>query len=518
MDPKIPASDAPLAPSDALERRGAVGSSLHSLLRRQLRRHGGTLDELPPGWRAFIDAVNDAYRQGDRDRVMLERSIALSSEELRDANRGMRSAVTALQHAQRELESRVADRTRELTAANETLRQAAADQRLLEAQLRQAQKMEAIGLLAGGVAHDFNNLLTVIFGQLGWLSDAEMEARPQEAVREIRQAAASAASLTHQLLAFSRQQQLIPTLVDVNELVRDTTLLLRRLIGEHIDLVTDLSEEPVTTRADTSQLQQVLLNLGVNARDAMPDGGCLTIATSDAVIEAMAPPGEDPIPPGAYVVIAVTDTGVGMDAATRARVFEPFFTTKALHKGTGLGLATAYGIVRQSDGYIDVVSEPGLGSRFRVLLPKVDMAPARAAPEASAGETGAGSILVVEDQEAVRRVIGTNLRRAGYIVHEARDGPHALEIADALPHVDLLLTDVVMQHMNGFTLATRLLDRRPGLRVLYMTGHITNVATERDPRDGGRPVVQKPFETSGLLAAILGALDRRASQGQDRHD
>jgi signal transduction histidine kinase/ActR/RegA family two-component response regulator len=506
MNPETPASDRPAHPAAAGEHRPRAAGP-HSLLRRQLRRHVGDLDAVPEAWRAFVEAVNDAYLQSDRDRVMLERSVALSSEELLQANAGMRAAVKLLQQAQLELESRVADRTRELTVANDTLRQAAADQRHLEAQLRQAQKMEAIGLLAGGVAHDFNNLLTVIVGQLDFLSEGRMDGGSQESVREIRQAVDSAASLTHQLLAFSRQQALTPKLVDVNALVGDTALLLRRLIGEDIELAIDLAPEAGTVRADTGQLQQVLLNLGVNARDAMPDGGRLSIATSSATFDARSPVGEFPIKHGTYAVIAVTDTGIGMDATIRARIFEPFFTTKALHHGTGLGLATAYGIVKQSEGYIDVTSEPGLGSRFRVLLPKVAVAPDRPERAEAKSAAGAGSILVVEDQEAVRRVICSRLRAAGYVVHEASSGPDALELAPTLPGIDVLLTDVIMPHMNGFTLASRLLDERPDLKVLYMTGHIGNMGMARDPRDGGRPVLQKPFPAGTLLAALRSVLE-----------
>jgi two-component system cell cycle sensor histidine kinase/response regulator CckA len=502
MKPESPDSKVPADQPTAGERGSRGSTPLHSLLRRQLRRHFGAVDAVPEDLRAFVSAINDAYQQSDRDRIMLERSIALSSDELLHANVQMRHAMTQLQQAQLELESRVADRTRELTAANDTLRQSAADQRHLEARLRQAQKMEAIGLLAGGVAHDFNNLLTVIFGQLDLLRYAKNEKDWKEAVREIHQAAESAASLTHQLLAFSRQQALTPTLVDVNDLVRDTTVLLRRLMNEGIELVLDLDPDAGAVRADAGQLQQVLLNLGVNARDAMPDGGRLSIATSAAVIDAETAPDDVPIQPGRYAVIAVADTGIGMDADTKARIFEPFFTTKALHQGTGLGLATAYGIVKQSDGYISVTSEPGCGSTFRVLLPQVGLDRAAHESAASAPSTGVGTILVAEDQDAVRRVICARLRHAGYAVHEARSGPAALDIASGLSHIDLLLTDVVMPHMSGRTLALRLLDERPDLKVIYMTGHISDVAVTREIRSGSWPLLQKPFPTETLLAAI----------------
>ena len=479
---------------------------LHSLLRRQLKRCFGDQASIPAEWRVLISAVNEAYLQSDLDRTMLERSLDLSSEELSEANGRMRSAVTALQEARLELESRVGERTQELTVANETLRRASVEQRDLEERLRQAQKMEAIGRLAGGVAHDFNNLLTVIFGQSEWLLEEAANASSRAAIQEIQQAAESAASLTRQLLAFSRQQALTPTILDINELVRKTNLLLRRLISEDIELVTNLEFDVGMVCADAGQLQQVLLNLGVNARDAMPHGGRLTIATSSRIFEDGSVVADVGVKPGRYVVLTVEDTGIGMDADVRARIFEPFFTTKALNQGTGLGLATAYGIVQQSDGAIDVRSEPGQGTTFRVFLPRVSAPLQRSAPDERRVPPGTGTILVVEDQDAVRRLVARRLRSAGYTVLEAPNGPSALQVASAASDIDLLLTDVVMPHMNGRTLAVELVRSRPLLKVLYMTGYIDDAEVTREIRGGAHPLLQKPFTTEALLHTVQALL------------
>ena len=371
---------------------------------------------------------------------MLERSLELSGEELRQANTEMLRAVAALQEARAELETRVEERTKALTTA--------------EAQLRQAQKMEAIGRLAGGVAHDFNNLLTVIFGEVELLLEMHRRTEADPSIHEglggIQKAAESAASLTRQLLAFSRQQALTPTTVDVNELARNTTTMLRRVIGEDIELVIDLQPGVGSVRADVGQLQQVLLNLGLNARDAMPEGGKMTISTSVVVVEPSegAGPTTAGTRPGAYVALKVSDTGVGMDTHVKARIFEPFFTTKELHRGTGLGLATVYGIVKQSDGYIDVSSVPGSGTSFQVLLPHVH---GIRGVGCAARRSSRGSGMVP------RRGPGRRPPRHQQVTCGARDtrcsrlrnGRSALEIAQKNGAIDLLLTDVVMPQMNG---------------------------------------------------------------------
>ena len=483
-------------------------SSLHSLLRRQLRRHVGNPDTVPPEWQAFIDAVNQAYRQSDVDRLMIERSLDLSSEELSSANAHMREAVQALQQAHLELESRVAERTHELTEANESLRRASLEQRRLEEDLRQAHKMEAIGRLAGGIAHDFNNLLTVIFGQAESLLYMDMSAEARDGVREIQQSAESAADLTRQLLAFSRRQMLTPSVLDLNELVRTTSVLLRRLVGEHIELVLHLDAGAGRVCADAGKLQHVLLNLAANARDAMPNGGRLTVATRARVM----PAGSATLAPGPYALVTVTDTGVGMAADVKARIFEPFFTTKESPNGTGLGLATAYGIVRQSNGYLDVESEPGEGATFRIWLPQAtqdvpELTPVMPAPRPQAS----GTILLAEDQEPVRRTLSRSLAHVGFTVFEAVDGVTALATAATLPHIDLLLTDLVMPKMGGRALAERLVELRPDLKVIYMTGYADDAEVAREIRDGSRGLLHKPFRVETLVTAVRAMLQGTAA-------
>lgn len=478
---------------------------LHSLLRRQLKRHVGDPTAVPPEWQAFIEAVDQAYRQSDVDRLMIERSLDLSSEELGDANAQMRQAVHALQRAHLELESRVEERTRELTDANESLRRASLEQRRLEEELRQVHKMEAIGRLAGGIAHDFNNLLVVIFGQADALMHDGLPESARTGVREILQSAESAAALTRQLLAFSRRQMLSPTVLDLNELVKTTSVLLRRLVGEDIELVIDLDAGAGCVCADAGQLQQVLLNLAANARDAMPQGGRLTVATSPEVIETG---GGGSLAHGLYVLLTVSDTGMGMDEEVKARIFEPFFTTKEQPHGIGLGLATVYGIVSQSNGHVDVLSTPGAGATFRVWLPAV----AQAIPEPELSppvepRRTAGVVLVAEDQEPVRLTICRSLTRVGYEVFDAVDGLAALALAETLPHIDLLLTDLVMPRMGGRVLAEQLLALRPGVKVLYMTGYANDTEVAREIRDGSRQLLQKPFRAEALITTVRTMLE-----------
>ena len=482
-------------------------TSLHSLLRRQLRRHLPEPDAVPPEWRGFIEAVNQAYRQSDVDRLMIERSLDLSSEELSTTNAHMRDAVRALQQAHLELESRVAERTRELTEANASLRRASAEQQRLEEDLRQAHKMEAVGRLAGGVAHDFNNLLTVIFGQAEGLLHMDMSEEAREGVREILQSAESAAALTRQLLAFSRRQMLTPSVLDLNELVYTTSVLLRRLVGEHIDVTITLDPRAGRVCVDQGKLQQVLLNLAANARDAMPAGGRLTVATSTDVVAD----GSPTLAPGTYALVTVTDTGVGMASDVQARIFEPFFTTKDNPHGTGLGLATAYGIVRQSDGDLDVESVPGAGATFRVWLPQVEQeAPVVEPPAAAPRPQTSGVVLLAEDQEPVRRTLGRLLTHVGFDVFDAADGVEALALAETLPHIDLLLTDLVMPHMGGRALAEQLVERRPEVKVIYMTGYANDTDVEREIRDGSRRLLHKPFTSDVLISSVRSLLHAEA--------
>jgi two-component system cell cycle sensor histidine kinase/response regulator CckA len=378
-------------------------------------------------------------------------------------------------------------------------------------QLRQAQKMEAVGRLAGGVAHDFNNILTAIIGY----SDLALRQLPPEVawrghVEEIKRAGERAAALTRQLLAFSRRQMLKPQLLDLNSVVADTASILRRLIGEDIEFVTALEPGLGIVRADPGQLEQVLINLVVNARDAMDGGGWLTISTANVNLDRPQVHGDVSIPPGRYVGMTVNDTGKGMDEEILAHIFEPFFTTKEPGKGTGLGLATVYGIVKQSEGYITVDSTRGAGSQFAIFLPRCDL------PEASLQATlmsprlaplsrGAETILVVDDEQVVRGLVSTVLADLGYRVVQAANGDEALVWAGRhVEQVHLLLTDVVMPGMNGIQLAEHLCRQRPQCRVLFMSGYSSDVVAA--PVLTGQELLRKPFTPEGLARRVRQAL------------
>ena len=382
-----------------------------------------------------------------------------------------------------------------------------------ELQLRQSQKMDAIGRLAGGVAHDFNNLLTVI---LGYGEQILEQVKPHEPTRraaeEIQNAAERAAALTRQLLAFSRKQMLEPKVLDLNATVATTARLLRRLIGEDIELELKLDPGLGAVMADEHQIQQVIMNLAINARDAMPEGGVLTLTTANADLDDLYAHGHQPLPAGAYVVISVGDTGIGMDEETRARLFEPFFTTKERGKGTGLGLATVYGIVRQTGGYIWVYSEPGRGSVFKVYLPRLEagVTPVAATPVAHGLPRGTESVLLVEDETMVRDLLRGLLERHGYRVLIARSGEEALEVAAAHPGaLDLLVTDVVMPGIGGPELATRLAPLHPRLRVLYVSGYADDDVLRHGVREGLTAFLQKPFSMEALVVKVREVLDSR---------
>jgi PAS domain S-box-containing protein len=382
----------------------------------------------------------------------------------------------------------------------------------LAEQLRQSQKLEAVGRLAGGVAHDFNNLLSVIlgYGEIV-LEDLHREHPAHEMVSRIYQAGVRARELTRQLLAFSRKQVLEMHVVNLNAVVSGFDKLLRRVIGEDIELRLALSARAIFVRADTSQLEQVLMNLGVNGRDAMPDGGVLTIETGVATLDEHYAEQRPGVAPGEYAMICVSDTGCGMDSETMARIFEPFFTTKATDKGTGLGLATSYGIVKQHGGNIWVYSEPGRGATFKVYLPLAEpngeLKP-REAAAAQVAAPGNGTILLVEDNEQVRDLAGTILRRQGYTVLAAENGWAALELMERYDGpVHLLLTDVVMPGMSGGELSARLTGRFPGLRVLYMSGYTENVICHRGVAKPGVNFIQKPFSGQYLTARVRQVLE-----------
>jgi PAS domain S-box-containing protein len=399
------------------------------------------------------------------------------------------------------------DKTFELFAEDVT------ERRALEQQLRQSQKMEAVGRLAGGIAHDFNNLLMVISGYSEFLLD---RLGPEPALRapaqEIASAAGRATSLTRQLLAFSRKQMLAPKILDLNGVVTENLKMLTRVIGEDIDLVMVPAAGLGTVRADAGQIEQVIMNLAVNARDAMPSGGKLTIETSNVTLDEEHARFHPPLTPGKYVLLAISDTGAGMDSETQSRIFEPFFTTKGT-KGTGLGLSTVYGIVKQSGGYIWVYSEQGKGTTFKIYLPRVAdpvESPVRipGPSESVAIEPGTETILLVEDEANLRYLARQFLEKQGYRVIDAADGAVAMQIAVAHEGViHLLLTDVIMPGMNGRELAQRISEIRPNVKVLYMSGYTENVIGHNGTLDAGVRLLQKPFTLRDLKSKVREVID-----------
>jgi two-component system cell cycle sensor histidine kinase/response regulator CckA len=385
------------------------------------------------------------------------------------------------------------------------------ESRALEQQLRQAQKMEAVGRLAGGIAHDFNNLLTAILGYSDLLLIHMTEDDPKrESLLEIRKSGERAAALTRQLLAFSRKQVLRPQVLDLNAVISEMEKILRRVIGEDLSLRTRLAEDLGTVKADPGQIEQVILNLAINSRDAMPTGGKLTIETANVDLDDAYVMAHAVVRPGRYVMIAVSDTGIGMDAETKSHLFEPFFTTKTPGKGTGLGLATAYGIVKQSDGYIWVYSEPGQGTTFKIYLPRVEeiVEPKPASPSTSLLPAGSETILLVEDEEGVRRLVRTILGAQGYTVLEATDGAAALGLLERHDGpIHLVLTDVVMPGLSGPELSCRVADIRPAARVLFMSGYTEDAMIRHGVLAKGTILLEKPFTPSSLLRKVREVLD-----------
>ncbi len=381
----------------------------------------------------------------------------------------------------------------------------------LQTQLLQAQKMEAVGRLAGGIAHDFNNLLTAIFGSTDLvLEDLSVDDQRRADVEDIKRAAQRAAALTRQLLAFSRQQVLTPQVLDLNALIRDLEKMLRRLIGEDIQFRTVLASDLGAVRADPGQLEQVIMNLAVNARDAMPQGGKLTVETANVDVDDAYAQAHVPMVPGRFAMLAVSDTGIGMETQVKAHIFEPFFTTKEKGKGTGLGLATVYGIVKQSNGYIWVYSQPGHGTSFKIYLPRVEGAaePAAPRPAPPASLRGAETILLVEDEEAVRNLTRRVLEAHGYTVLTAADGEEALRLATGHNGpIQLLVTDVVMPNMSGRQLAERVVSARRETKVLYLSGYTDDAIVHHGVLEPGIAFLQKPFTPQGLarkLREVLG--------------
>jgi signal transduction histidine kinase len=411
------------------------------------------------------------------------------------------------------LEEGIKARTRELEAEFAARTKA-------EESLRQAQKMEAVGQLTGGVAHDFNNLLTVVLGGLDMIGRQVAELPSSPTVARIVRAkdmalhgAQRAATLTARLLAFSRQQALAPQSVDANKLVVGTCELLRRTLGETVSLETVLAAGLWRTFADPGQLENALINLALNARDAMPKGGKLTIETANCYLDqAYVSSLQEPVVSGQYVMIGIADTGMGMDKATQERAFDPFFTTKGVGKGTGLGLSQVYGFVRQSDGHVKIYSEPGEGTTIKIYLRRHvgEESPeaVRNQPSDAARAIGSETILVAEDDDSLRSYTTEILRELGYLVLEARDGDRALQVLDKNP-VDLLFTDVVMPGgMNGRRLADEAMRRRPQLKVLFTTGYTRNAIVHHGRLDAGVEMIGKPFSFVELSAKVRTILDR----------
>jgi PAS domain S-box-containing protein len=425
------------------------------------------------------------------------------------------------------------------------------ERKRLEDQLRHSQKMEAVGQLAGGVAHDFNNLLMLIQAHNENLRDrlAENDPARRDAL-EIENAVTRAASLTNQLLAFSRKQVLRPKVLDLNVVLDDVAKMLDRLIGKDIELQVVPASSLSRVKADPGQMEQVILNLAVNSRDAMPNGGTLTIETRDVELDEDDSRNHQGVPAGRYVMLAVSDTGDGMDTETQARIFEPFFTTKAPGKGTGLGLATVYGVVKHSDGWIWVDSKPGRGTTFRIYLPRVDESrveecgieesavesrlkeskrspsqelkvreskiaeplSSKTTPSVSSAPKGTETVLVVEDQDGIRDIVRESLRRNGYKVLIAIDGNEALKIASSYPDpIHLLVTDLVMPNIGGRELAQRLTPQRPAMKVLFMSGYSEDSTLDIEGAGSSATILQKPFSLDVLARSVRRVLDEPAS-------
>jgi hypothetical protein len=389
----------------------------------------------------------------------------------------------------------------------------------LEQQLRQSQKMEAVGQLAGGVAHDFNNLLTVIQGYSAMALDGlKPNDKFREPLEEIERAAANAAALTRQLLAFSRRQVVRPKILNVNTVIKQTEKMLRRVIGEDIDLTMALGEPLDDIRADPGSIEQIVMNLAINARDAMPEGGKLVIETANLFLDREYVGAHLAVKTGPHAMLAVTDTGTGMSAEVRTHIFEPFYTTKPQGEGTGLGLATVFGIVQQLEGTIWVYSEPGKGSIFKIFFPVVQAGVPleQETPEESLAFRGQETILLVEDEDGVRKFVRTMLEKQGYTVLEAASPDEALALVSHQPNrIDMMLTDVIMPRMNGPELAERASLLRPGLRVLFMSGYTDRTVRLQERFDDESTFIQKPFTPNSLARKVRELLGKSATeQGQ----
>ena len=488
--------------------RSLVQSSVYGIYRSSLE--GRFLDVNPalitmlgyasPEEVLLLDPENDVFAQAEEhDRLIDEfrRTGRLDGFEVK-WKRKDGSAITV------RISGRAVSSADEPADVLEAIAEDVTDRRALEDQFRQAQKMEAVGRLAGGVAHDFNNLLMVISGYAEVILAQVDPASPLlEKGRAIQLAADRATTLTRQLLAFSRKQLLELKVVDVNAIVQDMERLLRPLIGENIDLVTVLSPEAAHTRADAGQLEQVIMNLVVNAKDAMPAGGRLTLRTENVVLDENHRRGQQFIRPGNYVTLMVSDTGMGMDRETQSRICEPFFTTKEKGKGTGLGLSTVYGIVKQSGGYVMVQSELGRGTTFQIYLPLVKGTVEKRSVTVPEAVGGTETILLVEDEESVRQLVRDTLSAKGYKVLEAENGEAGF--AAAASHqgkLDLVITDVVMPGMGGREMVKQLIETRPGIKVLYLSGYTEDAIISDGSIEKGTAFLQKPFTLQSLSRKV----------------
>jgi two-component system, cell cycle sensor histidine kinase and response regulator CckA len=484
-------------------------------IERQLREAGHWEGEL-------IHQTRNASALVVASRWALRESNKPGTFEVLEINRDVtqeRKVRQDLHEANQTLEVRVKERTTaleqtaaSLERANASLRQEMERSRGLEGQLLQTQKMEAVGRLAGGVAHDFNNLLTVISGYNRMILDDPLHAPDVlEWAGEVRQAADRASSLTSQLLAFSRRQVIQPRIVDLNDIVRNMEKLLRRVIGEDIDLATHLDPALASVQADPGHLEQVIMNLVVNARDAMPAGGKVTVETANVTLQEDYARSHSGVTPGEYVQLAISDTGEGMTEEIQRRIFEPFFTTKEMGKGTGLGLSIVYGIVKQNGGDIWVYTQRGQGTTFKIYLPAVLSGKSDEAkrPDVSTSKRGHETVLLVEDEANVRKLVRAMLKKQGYTILESKDVHDAIQLTrNRQEPIDLLLTDVVMPDLSGPELAEQLMTIHPEMKVLYMSGYADNAIVRHGVLPPGAAFVQKPFTPEALNSKVREVLDR----------